>query len=113
MVIRNINSNNSTYDTTLDLFINYFQNPIVRNRSRNQLEKIARDLIDIRVSANETKRTAVKNVHLDLLKDLPNLDIFEFAIYLDEETIATARNMQADLDHIGASDIVQLVLCQV
>ena len=106
MVIRNINSNNSTYDTTLDLFINYFQNPIVRNRSRNQLEKI-------RVSANETKRTAVKNVHLDLLKDLPNLDIFEFALYLDEETIATARNMQADLDHIGASDIIQLVLCQV
>lgn len=88
-------------------------NPIVRNRSRNQLEKIARDLIDIRVSASETKITAVKNVHLDLLRDLPNLDIFEFAEYLDEETNAIARNMQADLDHIDAPDIAKLVLCQV
>lgn len=98
MAIRNVNKS-SAYDSNLDLVIQYFQNPLVRSRSRNQLERIARELIEIRVRANETKRTAVKDVHLDLLRDLPNIDIFEFAEYLDEETNAIARN---------ASDIVRL-----
>ena len=102
----------NTYETNLDLFVQYYQNPSIRTRSKPQLERIGKELIDIRVRANESKRIAVKNIHLDLLRCI-EIDICEFAPYLDEETIATARNMQADLDHIGASDIVQLVLCQV
>jgi hypothetical protein len=102
----------NTYETNLDLFVQYYQNPSIRTRSKSQLERIGKELIDIRVRANESKRIAVKNIHLDLLRCI-EIDIYEFAPYLDEETIATARNMQADLDHIGASDIVQLVLCQV
>ena len=100
----------NTYETNLDLFVQYYQNPSIRTRSKPQLERIGKELIDIR--ANESKRIAVKNIHLDLLRCI-EIDICEFAPYLDEETIATARNIQADLDQIGASDIVQLVLCQV
>ena len=110
--ISKTNSKTSPYETNLDLFIQYYRSPSIRSRSRPQLERIANDLIGIRVKANESKRIAVKNIHLDLLRYF-EIYIFEFAPYLDEETIATARNMQADLDHIGASDIVQLVLCQV
>jgi hypothetical protein len=102
----------NTYETNLDLFVQYYQNPSIRTRSKPQLERIGKELIDIRVRANESKRIAVKNIHLDLLRCI-EIDIYEFAPYLDEETIATARNMQADLDHIGASYIVQLVLCHV
>ena len=108
--ISKIKSN--TYETNLDLFVQYYQNPSIRTRSKPQLERIGKELIDIRVRANESKRIAVKNIHLDLLRCI-EIDIYEFAPYLDEETIATARNMQADLDHIGASYIVQLVLCHV
>lgn len=94
-MIRNL-IQTSAYDNNVDLFIQYFQNPLIRSRSKSQLERIARELIEIRVRANETKRTAVKNVHLDLLKNI-QIDIFEFAFYLDEETNAIARNMQNDL----------------
>jgi hypothetical protein len=102
----------NTYDTNLDLFVQYYRNPSIRSRSKPQLERIGKELIDIRVRANESKRTAVKNIHLDLLKSI-EIDIFDFASYLDEETNAIARNLQSDLDHVEASDIVQLVLCQV
>jgi hypothetical protein len=85
----------NTYETNLDLFIQYYQNPTIRSRSKPQLERIGRELIDIRVRANESKRVAVKNIHLDLLK---TIDIFDFASYLDEETNAIARNLQSDLD---------------
>lgn len=54
---------------------------------------MANDLISIRVKANESKRIAVENIHLDLLRYI-EIDISEFAPYLDEETIATARNMR-------------------
>jgi hypothetical protein len=77
----------NTYETNLDLFISYYENPGIRSRSKPQLERISRELIDIRVRANESKRTAVKNIHLDLLK---TIDIFDFASYLDEETNAIA-----------------------
>jgi hypothetical protein len=97
----------NTYETNLDLFVQYYRNP-----SKPQLERIGKELIDIRVRANESKRTAVKNIHLDLLRSI-EIDIFDFASYLDEETNAIARNLQSDLDHVEASDIVQLVLCQV
>ena len=32
----------SAYDNSPDLFIQYFQNPLIRNGSKNQLERIAR-----------------------------------------------------------------------
>ena len=87
----------NTYETNLDLFIQYYQNPTIRSRSKPQLERIGRELIDIRVRANESKRVAVKNIHLDLLRSI-EIDIFDFASYLDEETNAIARNLQSDLD---------------
>jgi hypothetical protein len=87
----------NTYETNLDLFISYYENPGIRSRSKPQLERIGRELIDIRVRANESKRIAVKNIHLDLLKSI-EVDIFDFAFYLDEETNAIARNLQSDLD---------------
>lgn len=40
-MIRDLNQT-SAYDNNLDLFIQYFQNPIIRNRSKSQLERIAR-----------------------------------------------------------------------
>jgi len=40
-MIRNLNQT-SAYDNNLDLFIQYFQNPIIQNRSRSQLERIAK-----------------------------------------------------------------------
>ncbi|MGH9984442.1 MAG: hypothetical protein ACRD8W_10865 [Nitrososphaeraceae archaeon] len=52
--------NSSAYETNLDLFIQYFWNPTIRDRSRSQLERIARELVEIRVRANETRRTAGK-----------------------------------------------------
>jgi hypothetical protein len=87
----------NTYETNLDLFIQYYQNPTIRSRSKPQLERIGRELIDIRVRANESKRVAVKNIHLHLLRSI-EIDIFDFASYLDEETNAIARNLQSDLD---------------
>jgi len=38
--IRNLRS--SAYDNNRDLFIQYFQNPIIQNRSKSQLERIDR-----------------------------------------------------------------------
>lgn len=87
----------NTYETNLDLFIQYYKNPTIRSRSKPQLERIGRELIDIRVRANESKRVAVKNIHLDLLRSI-EIDIFDFASYLDEETNAIARNLQSALD---------------
>jgi hypothetical protein len=41
-MIRNLNQT-SAYDNNPDLFIQYYyQNPIIRNRSNSQLERIAR-----------------------------------------------------------------------
>jgi hypothetical protein len=40
-MIRNLNQT-SAYDNNLDLFIQYFQNPIIQNRSKSQLERIAK-----------------------------------------------------------------------
>lgn len=49
-----ITMNSSAYEINLDLFIQYFRNPTIRDRSRSQLERIARELVEIRVRANET-----------------------------------------------------------
>jgi hypothetical protein len=76
----------NAYESNLDLFIQYFRNPHIRNRSRARLEDIARELIDVRVRANETKRTAVRNVHLDLIPDT-NIDIFEFASWMKKQML--------------------------
>ena len=40
-MIRNFNQT-SAYDNNLDLFIQYFWNPLIRSGSKNQLERIAR-----------------------------------------------------------------------
>jgi hypothetical protein len=37
----------SPYDTNLDLFIQYYRSPSIRDRSRSHLERIANDLINI------------------------------------------------------------------
>ena len=102
-----LNNNKSAYESNLDLFIQYFRNPHIRNRSRARLEDIARELIDVRVRVNETKRTAVRNVHLDLIPDT-NIDIFEFAAYLDEETNAIARNLAAWLFQYSKWSLISL-----
>ena len=59
-MIRNLNQT-SAYDNNLDLFIQYFQNPLIRSGSKNQLERIARAYSE-RIRDNEITRTAVKSV---------------------------------------------------